>query len=61
MTSEEIDMKINELYQRIDGAWNCIACEYSSKFKHHMKMHVEIHLDGLSYFCKKCSKEFRYV
>ena len=61
MTSEEINIKMNELYQRIEGVYYCMACEYSSKFKHHMKMHVEIHLDGLSYFCNKCSKEFRYV
>ena len=60
MTTEEIDAKIKELYHKEDGAWRCKACDYStSNTSGHMKMHIETHLDGLSYTCPSCSKEFR--
>ena len=48
-TPEEIEEKLKELYQKVDGLWTCMACDYTSKQKHHLKMHVEKHMDGLSY------------
>ena len=60
MTTEEIDAKIKELYHKVDGAWRCMVCDYSTtNTSAHMKMHIETHLDGLSYTCPSCSKEFR--
>ena len=60
MSADEIEAKIKELYQKVDGAWRCMACDYSTtNTSAHMKMHIETHLDGLSYTCPSCSKEFR--
>ena len=60
MTSEEVEEKIKELYQKVDGVWECLACNYTSSNKSsHVRRHIEIHLDGLSYTCNMCNKEFR--
>ena len=59
MKAEEIEIKMQELYQKIDGRWSCLKCDYTTPNRGHMKYHIEIHLDGLSYNCSLCSKEFR--
>ena len=60
-TSEEIKDKIKELHQRIDGVWTCMVCDYASTYGNNMKKHVEKHIDGLSYSCEMCNKEFRLI
>ena len=60
-TSEEIEEKIKELHQKIDGLWTCMVCDYTSKFSTSVRKHVEKHIDGLSYSCNLCNKEFRLV
>ena len=61
LSSEEIKDKIKELYEKIDGVWSCLACDYTttSPDMRNIRRHVEIHLDGLCYTCNICSKEFR--
>ena len=60
MTSEEIEAKTKELYQKIDGGWSCLHCGKTSSHKSSgMRYHVETHMDGLCYTCNVCSKEFR--
>ena len=61
MTSEEIDNKMRELYERTNDGWRCLVCDYTNKNPRSssMRMHVETHLDGLVYTCNLCSKEFR--
>ena len=59
LTHAEIDLKMKELYQKNDGIWNCLACDHSATDGGNMRKHVEIHLDGLSYTCPLCQKEFR--
>ena len=60
MTAEEINLKKNELYQKIDGVWSCLACSYTtSRTSGHMRSHVETHMEGLCYTCTLCNKEFR--
>ena len=60
MTPEEIEKKTEELYEKKDGVWSCMQCEYSTSInKSTMKNHLETHLQGLSYTCTYCSKEFR--
>ena len=59
MTNEEIEIKMQELYQKVDGRWSCLKCDYTTSQKGHMKYHIEIHLEGLSYNCSLCNKEFR--
>ena len=60
-TSEEIKERIKELYQRIDGVSSCMVCDYTSTYGNNVKKHVEKHIDGLSYSCKLCNKEFRLI
>ena len=61
MTSEEVEEKRKELYQKIDGEWRCLACDYtsSSNVSSIIRTHVETHLDGLCYTCDICNKEYR--
>ena len=58
-TPEEIEEKTKELHQRIDGMWNCMVCDYTSTKKDNVRKHVEKHMEGLSYSCELCNKEFR--
>ena len=60
-TPEEIEEKIKELHQRIDGVWTCMVCDYTSTKSTNVRKHVEKHMDGLSYSCDLCDKEFRLI
>ena len=59
LTTEEIERKIKEQYKKIDGDWTCITCDYTSPKQYNVRKHVEKHIDGLSYSCDLCNKEFR--
>ena len=59
MTDEEIEIKKNELFKKIDGIWSCLACAYTSTDRSNTRKHVETHLQGLCYSCTLCNKEFR--
>ena len=59
-TPEEIEKKTIDLYEKRDGVFSCLACEYTtSKDSYMMKRHIEVHFEGLSYSCTLCNKEFR--
>ena len=55
----ELDEKIQQLMEKIDGIFHCKACNYSSRNKTHVKEHVERHIEGLSFSCQFCDKTFR--
>ena len=60
MSPQDIDIKMRELYQKNDGVWSCLACDYSTRTNTgNMRKHIETHLEGLSYTCSSCNKEFR--
>ena len=59
LSSEESEKKITELCKKIDGDWSCKACDYTSPKIANVKRHAERHIDGLSYNCNLCNKEFR--
>ena len=61
MTSEEIEGKRRELYEKDNGVWRCLACDYTSASikSSQVRLHVETHLDGLCFTCDICNKEFR--
>ena len=61
LTSEEIQEKIKELIMKTDDMWTCIACGYISTSRSNVRKHVDKHIDGLSYSCNLCNKEFRLV
>ena len=59
MTPEEREINIEKLYQKCNGVWACISCGFTSVKRSNMKRHVQIHIDGLSYTCELCTREFR--
>ena len=60
MTPDEIQLKTEGLYEKRDGAWRCLACDYTTTSDGgKMRRHIETHLEGLSYTCTFCSKQFR--
>ena len=59
MTPEEVEVEIEKLYNKTDGVWICLTCEFTNIKKCNIKRHVELHIDGLSYKCNFCPKEFR--
>ena len=59
MTPEEVEVEIERLFQKTDGVWSCFTCGFTNVRKSHIRRHVEVHIDGLSYACNFCHKEFR--
>ena len=59
MSSEEIETKIKQLYEKVEGIWRCLACEYKTALLGNIKRHVESHIEGLSYTCPLCDMSFR--
>ena len=59
LSTEDIEQKIKELYEKVDGVWTCLNCNYTSTRHFNLKKHVEKHIDGLSYSCNLCFQEFR--
>jgi len=55
----EVEEKTDQLIERREGRYHCGACDYSSPNSGHIKEHVELHIEGLSYFCQFCDKTFR--
>ena len=50
---------IQEHLGREDGVYYCKVCNYKSTKKTHVTMHIETHIEGLSYSCSVCDKTFR--
>ena len=59
MTPDEVKVEIEKLYNKTDGVWICLTCGYTDVKRFNLKRHVELHIDGLSYKCNFCPKEFR--
>ena len=55
----EVDQKIEELAERIDGVWTCKACGKTSQRRRDLGWHIETHLENLSFPCQQCDKTFR--
>ena len=57
----EIDDQLHENMERnSEGKWCCKICNKAiSRIKTHAKFHVETHMEGLSFPCNTCGKEFR--
>lgn len=57
---EELDNKVEESYSRdIDGRYLCLFCQKAFKNSGHIREHVEVHFDGLSFNCNYCENTFR--
>ena len=58
MTPGEIKDKLKELYKKFNGVWICLECDYKSVQSGKIKRHIETHVDGLSYTCSLCNKDY---
>ena len=56
---EELDQKLLENMVKIAGGYSCNICSKRTKLKSDMKVHVETHMEGLSFPCNTCGNEFR--
>ena len=53
---EDLDARILEILSKDeDGSWKCTICGKKSKLKGHLKEHVEVHFEGLSFSCSDCA------
>ena len=58
----EIDNKLYEYLSRnSDGKYSCKVCGKIFQIKTHAKFHVETHMEGLTFPCHTCGKEFRSI
>ena len=58
---EELDQKIEQMMERIDGGRKrrCIPCGKISSMVANARNHAETHIDGLNFPCQLCDKSFR--
>ena len=59
---EELDQKINNMFERIDGGGKtrrCIPCGKITRDTCNAREHAETHIDGLNFPCQYCEKTFR--
>ena len=57
---EELNQKVEESYSKdSDGLYACHYCTKSFKLRGHIKEHVEIHFEGLSFPCTFCDAILR--
>ena len=59
---DELDQKIEENIEFLDGMRYCKLCEYQTKHRGHMKEHIEIHF-RMNFQCPHCGnkKKTRYA
>ena len=55
----DLDKKIKELTDKINGVFTCKVCGKTAKDKTHLRNHIETHMEGLSFPCAFCEKTFR--
>ena len=55
----EVELKFEELIVREGKKYTCTVCNKSMMNKMNMRMHLEIHLTGISFDCSLCEKSFR--
>ena len=56
----QMNEKLENVIWKNGEVWECKFCGKKSQFKHNMKRHAEIHLDGVSDIsCNECGKSFK--
>ena len=50
--------EVENLLVKVGDLWKCKACDKTLKQKTKLRIHAEIHVEGLSYQCKTCTKIF---
>ena len=56
----DINEKIKELTEKVDGGFLCKSCGKITRDLRNHRRHVETHINGLSFPCEFCDKVFRY-
>ena len=60
MNPIEIEDMILGLCQKGNGVWMCLACEeYTNHKRAKVRRHIESHINGFSFTCTFCFKDFR--
>ena len=55
----EVNRQINEMMVKEGNYFKCTVCGKVAKDSSHMKRHIELHIEGLSYECSICNNTFR--
>jgi hypothetical protein len=55
-TNDELDLQLDEMFEKNGGLWQCKVCGKTTKHKNLMKNHAETHIEGISHTCHICSK-----
>ena len=62
-TIEELDRKLEEMIEKEEGmngssifSWKCKQCGKPCRSKAHAVEHAELHVEGLVFYCKYCSR-----
>ena len=58
ITNHEIGLEIDEIIEKKEGRWKCKVCAKPSALKRNIQSHAEIHIEGVTYACRICSKTF---
>ena len=53
------NLNYDEYITKCEVGWNCNFCGVTKTTKTNINLHVEVHIDGLSFPCKFCSMSFR--
>ena len=53
------NLNYDEYITKCEVGWNCNFCGITKTTKTNINLHVEVHIDGLSFPCKFCSMSFR--
>ena len=56
--NENAKNAVNELILKCDEGWKCKECGKTGATKGQIGLHVEIHIDGLSFPCNICFVDF---
>merc|ERR1712126_699060 len=55
-----IDERLFEnMEKNYDGVYACKICNRTNKSKYSMKVHIETHMEGISFPCNVCGKDFK--
>ena len=57
--TEDLAEKIKSLIRSTGQAWECTLCGKNSSYLGNIKMHVEVHIEGLVFDCKICPATFK--